>query len=141
MNFNSKKILPHFLAVFSFLILTLMFFSPLLNGKKLKQADVSNYKGMSKEIFDFREQHPGEEPLWTNSMFSGMPAYQISVLYPGNLIKNCTKYLTFLTPHPSSILFLCFLGFYFLMVVLEASPFLAVIGAVAFGFSSYFLII
>lgn len=141
MNFNFKKLIPHAIAVLGFIIVTLIYFSPLLEGKKLKQADVSNFKGMSKEIFDYREAHPGEEPLWTNSMFGGMPAYQISVLYPSNLIKNLTKVFSVGIPHPASILFLCFIGFYFLLITLEVDFLLAAIGALAFGLSSYFLII
>ncbi len=141
MNFDFKKLLPHALAIITFILVTLIYFSPLVEGKKLKQADVSNYKGMSKEIQDYRAANPGEEPLWTNSMFSGMPAYQISVLYPGNLVKNLTKLFSFGTPHPSSIILLCFLGFYFLLIVLRIEPLLAVIGAIAFGLSSYFLIL
>ena len=141
MNFNFKKLIPHAIAVLGFMIITLIYFSPLLEGKKLKQADVSNFKGMSKEIVDYRDAHPGEEPLWTNSMFGGMPAYQISVLYPSNLIKNLTKVFSLGVPHPASILFLCFIGFYFLLIALEVDFFLAAIGAIAFGLSSYFLII
>ncbi|MBK9798423.1 MAG: YfhO family protein [Bacteroidetes bacterium] len=141
MNNSLKKIIPHALAVLSFILITLVYFSPLLEGKKLKQADVSNFKGMSKEIVDYREAHPGEEPLWTNSMFSGMPAYQISVLYPSNLVKNLTKVFSFGLPHPAPIVLLCFLGFYFLLLTLEVDILLAVVGALAFGFSSYFLIL
>ncbi|HRH64086.1 MAG TPA: hypothetical protein PLI68_12240, partial [Bacteroidia bacterium] len=141
MNNSLKKIIPHALAVLSFILITLVYFSPLLEGKKLKQADVSNFKGMSKEIVDYREAHPGEEPLWTNSMFSGMPAYQISVLYPSNLVKNLTKVFSFGLPHPAPIVLLCFLGFYFLLLTLEVDILLAVFGALAFGFSSYFLIL
>ncbi|MBL0048894.1 MAG: hypothetical protein IPP32_12455 [Bacteroidetes bacterium] len=141
MTFNFKKLIPHAVAIVGFILVTLVFFSPLLEGKKLKQSDVSNFKGMSKEISDYRAAHPGEEPLWTNSMFSGMPAYQISVLYPSNLVKSVTKLLSFGTPHPSSIILLCFLGFYFLLIVLGASPLLAGVGAIAFGLSSYFLIL
>ncbi len=141
MTLNFKKLIPHAIAVLSFILITLIYFSPLLEGKKLKQADVSNFRGMSQEIADFRAAHPGEEPLWTNAMFSGMPAYQISVLYPGNLVKNLTKIFSFGVPHPASILLLCFLGFYLLLLVLEVDVLLAAFGALAFGLSSYFLIL
>jgi hypothetical protein len=141
MALNFKKLIPHAIALLGFILITLIYFSPLLEGKKLKQADVSNFRGMSQEIADFRAAHPGEEPLWTNAMFSGMPAYQISVLYPGNLVKNLTKVFSFGVPHPASILLLCFLGFYFLLIVLDVEVLLAAAGALAFGLSSYFLIL
>ena len=87
MNPTLKKYLPHAIAIVVFLAITSVFFSPILfDAKKLKQSDVANWQGMSKEIMDYRAKH-NSEPLWTNSMFGGMPAYQISVVYKGNLIK------------------------------------------------------
>ena len=73
-----KNLLPYVVAIIVFLAITLVYFSPLLEGKKLDQHDITMFKGMSKEIVDFREE-TGEEALWTNSMFGGMPAWQISV--------------------------------------------------------------
>ena len=67
-GFNFKKVLPFLIVILLFVGLTLAYFSPLMEGKKMKQSDVSNWKGMSKEIIDFRAK-TGEEPLWTNSMF------------------------------------------------------------------------
>ena len=87
-----KKLIPHLFAVLAFVLISLSYFSPVLEGKKLKQGDITNFKGMSKEIFDFRDES-GVEPLWTNSMFGGMPAYQISTKYKGNLIQYVDKIL------------------------------------------------
>ena len=140
MKFNIKLFVPHLLAVIVFIALTMVFFSPLLEGKKLKQGDVNNYRGGSKEIADFRER-TGSEPLWTSAMFSGMPAYQISVLYPGNLVKNLTKVFSLGLPHPSYIMLLYFIGFYLLLISLRVDPLLASVGAIAFGLSSYFIIL
>ena len=95
---------------------------------------------MSKEISDFRDK-TGEEALWTNSMFGGMPAWQISVLYNGNLIHYVKKVITFGMPYPASSIFIYFLGFYILLLVLRVDPWLSLAGAIAFGFSSYFFII
>ena len=81
-----KSMIPHYIAIAVFLGISLTYFSPILEGKKLYQSDKVNYIGMSKEIKDHRAEY-GDEPLWTNSMFSGMPAYQISVLYSANLVK------------------------------------------------------
>ena len=81
-----KKLMPHLSAVVLFVLISLVYFSPVLEGKKLDQQDIRQFTGMSKEIVDHRTEYD-EEPLWTNSMFSGMPAYQISVRYKKNLIS------------------------------------------------------
>ena len=93
----------------------------------------------SKEITDFRAKY-GEEPLWTNSMFSGMPAYLISVLYKGNIVKYANSLLTFLK-HPASIIFMTMLGFYILLLLFKVDAWLAIAGALAYGFSTYFFFI
>ena len=85
-NLSFKSFIPYIAAIIIFILLSMAYLSPLLEGKKLRQDDISRHKGMSKEVMDFREA-TGEEALWTNSMFSGMPAYQISVKYKGNLIQ------------------------------------------------------
>lgn len=139
-EFRLKKYLPHLTAVLIFLVLTLGYFSPLLEGKKLKQPDISNWKGMSKEIVDYREK-TGEEPLWTNSMFGGMPAYQISVEYKSNLIRHADNIFKLGLPHPANLVIIYFLGFFILLMVLRVNPWLAFAGAAAFAFSSYFFII
>lgn len=135
-----KKYLPHLTAVLIFLVLTMGYFSPLLEGKKLKQPDISNWKGMSKEIVDYREK-TGEEPLWTNSMFGGMPAYQISVEYKANLIRHVDNIFKLGLPHPANLVIIYFLGFFILLMVLRVNPWLAFAGSAAFAFSSYFFII
>ncbi len=140
MKFDIKKFLPHIAGIVLFSVLTLMFFKPLLSGKELKQGDIDRHKGMSKEIADFREKNHAE-PLWTNSMFGGMPAYQISTLYPGNWLTHLDAAFKLFMPHPSGYLFLYFLGFFILLLCLKIDPWLAIIGAIAYGLSSYFLII
>ncbi len=135
-----KKYIPYIAAFFIFLFLTLAYLSPVLEGKKLQSNDVSNFKGMSKEIADFRAE-TGEEPLWTNSMFGGMPAYQISTKYNSNLIRYIDKIFRLGLPHPAWIVFLYMFGFYILLIVLRVNPWLSIAGAIAFGFSSYFFII
>jgi len=140
MNSTYKKYLPHAIAIVLFAIVTLIFFKPLLSGKELKQDDISRYKGMSKEIADFRNVNHSE-PLWTNSMFGGMPAYQISTIYPGNWIGKLDNAFKLFLPHPGGYLFLCCLGFFILLLCLQVNPWLALIGGLAYGLSSYFLII
>lgn len=140
MNFDFKKFLPHAIAIVVFAVLTLTYFNPLLSGKAIKQGDVANFKGMSKEIFDYREAHHAD-PLWTNSMFGGMPAYQISVLYPHNYVRPLTSILGIGIPHPAVIIFLCFIGFYFLLTTLKIDKLLAAVMAIGFGLSSYTIIL
>ncbi len=139
-NFNFKKFLPHILSILAFAIITLAYFSPMLNGKTIKQNDVMNFKGMSKEIVDYRNEYK-KEPLWTNSMFSGMPAYQISVMYPSNWVRPLISVTSIGIPHPAAIIFLCMLGFYLLLINFKVDKLLAAFGAIAFAFSSYFIII
>jgi len=139
-NVDFKKLLPYPAAIVIFLIVTLVYFNPLLEGKKILQSDIVNFKGMSKEIVDFRAK-TGQEPLWTNSMFGGMPAYQISANYTSNLIGHLDKVLSLGLPHPANLVFLYFLGFFILLLVMGVDPWLSIAGATAFAFSSYFFII
>ena len=142
---NQKNILrtlaPHLAAIGIFLMITMLYFSPMLEGMKLQQGDIMQYKGASHELTDYREAHNGEEALWTNSMFGGMPAYQISTLFHGNLLGVLDNIMGLGLPYPSSLLFMCFIGFYFLLIVLRVDPWLAITGGVAFGLSSYNLIV
>lgn len=140
MKFEIKRFLPHIIAVIVFAAITLTFFAPLLDNMQVKQHDVETYHGMAKEIQDFRKE-TGEEPLWTNSMFGGMAAYQISVLFPMNLISKINHFFKTILPVPSSIIFLCFIGFYFMLISLKVDPWISFAGAIAFGFSSYFPIL
>jgi hypothetical protein len=126
-DFNFKSILPHLLVVLVFMVLTIVYFNPLLSGKAINQGDVERFKGMSKEIVDYRETYH-KEPLWTNGMFSGMPAYQISVLYPSNWVRPLIKLTAMGIPHPACIIFLCMLGFYFLLLTFKVDRLLAAKG-------------
>lgn len=137
---NLKQYFPHLAVVLIFLVVIMAYFSPLLEGKRLRQPDITNWKGMSKEIVDYRAK-TGEEALWTNSMFGGMPAYQISVEYKGNLIRHIDNIFKFGLPHPANLVFIYLIGFFILLMVLKVDPWLALAGSVAFAFSSYFFII
>jgi hypothetical protein len=138
-DFFSKN-LPHIYAIIGFIAITLIFFGPLLQGKHLKQHDTLQWEGMAREITQHREA-TGEEPLWTNAMFSGMPAFQISVLYPKNLYMHIDRFFTKAFPGPSVYIFLAMLTFYFLLVGSGFSSLISFIGAFAFAFSSYQMII
>jgi hypothetical protein len=134
-----KKLFPHLIAVIIFLVLSYSYFSPLLEGKEIRQSDITHYKGMSKEVRDYRER-TGEEALWTNRMFGGMPAFFIGTKYKNNHISNFNK-LFRLGEKPASFLFLYLIGFYIALLLFRVNPWLSIIGAIAFGFSSYFFII
>lgn len=144
MNQKNNQKFNYFLAVvtaiLSFIVISFAYFNPLLEGKRLEQHDIAMFKGMSKEIVDFREQ-TGEEALWTNSMFGGMPAWQISVVYGNNLIRYVKKVVQLWMPYPANAVFVYMLGFFLLMLVLGINPWLSMAGAIAFAFSSYFFII
>jgi hypothetical protein len=135
-----KPLLPHFAVLLAFIGLSLIYMQPLLEGKELMQSDIIQFKGMSQEIVDFREK-TGEEPLWTGSMFSGMPAYQISVLYPNNWSKVLLKWFNMGLPHPANYLFLLMAGAYFLFVVLGVGWRYALVGAFGVAFASYSVIV
>ena len=130
----------HALVITLFALISFAYFSPLLEGKRIDGHDVKTWIGMSKEISDFREK-TGDEALWTNSLFSGMPAYQISVKYGSNLVKYVDKVISLGFPRPANLLFLYLLGFYLLLVSLNVDYRIAALGAFAYAFSSYFFII
>ncbi|MGV9004056.1 YfhO family protein [Flavobacterium sp.] len=134
-----QKFYPHLLALIGFILISLVYFYPVLQGKTIYQSDIVQYTGMAKEQNDFRaENHT--EPYWTNSAFGGMPTYQLGAKYPNDYIGMLDDALRFL-PRPADYLFLYFLGFYGLLLVLRVDPLKAFFGALAFGFSTYLIII
>ena len=139
MNFPIKKAVPYLIAIATFIIISIAYFSPILEGKKIFQNDIKQFTGMAKGINDFRAENDAE-PYWTNSAFGGMPTYNLSVLYPNDYVKKLDSFLRFL-PRPADYLFLYFLGFFILLTVLKVEYKLAILGALAFGFSTYFIII
>ncbi|TVZ55724.1 membrane protein YfhO [Lutibacter sp. Hel_I_33_5] len=134
-----KKWHPYLIAVLIFSIASVLYFSPVLQGKQIKQGDITQFIGMSKEIVDFRAQNK-TEPYWTGSAFSGMPAYQLSAYFPNDFVRYVDKGLRFL-PRPADYVFLYFLSFFILLTALKVEWKLAILGALAFGFSTYLIII
>lgn len=134
-----EKFAPHIYAIFGFIVIAIIYFYPVLSGKQISQSDIAQYTGMAKEQNDFRNEYH-EEPYWTNSAFGGMPTYQLGAKYPHNYIKTLDSALRFL-PRPADYLFLYFLGFYLLLMSLRIKPLQAFFGALAFGFSTYLIII
>lgn len=134
-----KSIVPHALVVLGFIIVSVAYFHPVLDGKKIYQSDIAQYTGMAKEQNDFRAEY-NAEPYWTNSAFGGMPTYQLGANYPHNYVKQLDRLIRFL-PRPADYLFLYFIGFYILLCTLKIDPLKAFFGALAFGFSTYLIII
>lgn len=138
----SKKLnalFVHFFALAFFVIASLAYFYPVLQGKTIRQSDIEQYSGMAKEQNDFRKR-TNQEPYWTNGAFGGMPTYQLGAYYPHDYVKKLDRIIRFL-PRPADYLFLYFIGFYILLCCMKVDYRLAVLGALAFGFSTYFIII
>jgi hypothetical protein len=139
MKFDVKKLIPHLIVIGLFCVASLAYFYPVLKGQKMFQSDIVQYVGMAKQQNDFRAE-TGEEPYYTDTSFIGMPTYQLGAQYPHYYVKKLDRLLRFL-PRPADYLFLYLLSFYILMLVLRIQPKFAVLGAFAFGLSTYFIII
>ena len=139
MNFSLKQFGTHLLVIFGFALVAVLYFNPVLKGQKIYQSDIVQYTGMAKQQIDFRDVYDAES-YWTNSAYGGMPTYQLGAKYPHNYIKKLDLALRFL-PRPADYLFLYLLGFYILLLILKVDYKIAVFGALAFGFSTYLIII
>ncbi|HCH44880.1 MULTISPECIES: YfhO family protein [unclassified Algoriphagus] len=139
LNFQ-KQILPHLIGVGVFYLLIVFYFSPLVfDGKVIFQSDILQWEGSAKEVLDYRAE-TGEQALWTNSMFGGMPAYFISLEFPGDITNALVSVLTLGLPHPINGLFFGMLGMYILLLSFRVRPIFAIAGAIAFSFNTYNLL-
>ncbi|MGQ3679521.1 YfhO family protein [Tenacibaculum discolor] len=136
---NLNKFLPFAIAIIVFAIASVLYFNPVLSGKQIKQSDITQFIGMSKDVKEYRAEK-GEEPYWLDNAFSGMPAYQVSAYYPNDFVRYIDKAIRFL-PRPADYLFLYFLSFFLLLTALKVDWKLAVLGSLSFGFSTYLIII
>ncbi len=145
MKTNTKKILTHATAIVLFGLVSLIFFSPVFDGKAVRQGDMEKAHAMSYEQELYHEQ-TGEYTNWNSAMFSGMPAYQIHS-QPQSSVFAALKYLCIsrglgtAKERSFGVLFLYFIGFYLAMLALGTNPWLSIIGALAFGFGSYNIVI
>jgi hypothetical protein len=136
-SINFKKALPHLIAVAIFLIVAVIYCKPALEGKVVAQHDIQGWKGMAQQSFEFKEKY-GHFPLWTNSMFSGMPAYQIAMDAKTDISVNYVySIITLGLPTPISFFFLACIGFYFLCVVARANPWAGILGGIAYAYSTF----
>ena len=142
-NLNNRILhftfLPHSVIIISFAIISLLFYYPLLSGKVLFQSDIRQYDGMSRQLKDYRAQ-AGEETYWIDNAFGGMPTYQLGAKYPADFLSPIYSFFRIL-PRPAHILFIYLLGFYLLMIILKFPWQVGLFGSMAFGFSTYLLII
>ena len=136
---NFKQIIPHIVSLSLFVVVALMYFNPVLKGKKISQSDITQHIGMAKEVNDFRKA-TSEEPYWAESAFSGMPTYPIGTYFPNDYITSLDRFIRFL-PRPADYLFLYFLSFYILLLAFKVDWKIAIVGSLAFGFSTYLIII
>ncbi|MEM8890037.1 MAG: YfhO family protein [Bacteroidota bacterium] len=137
-----KNLLTHGGILLLFYFIVVGYFKPIVfDGQVVRQHDIINYQGMAKETIDHRIQ-TGEEALWTTRLFSGMPTYQTSTRYTGNIFYLLDKYVfRFGLPRPANYVFITFAGFYLLLLVCGLNPWLSALGAAAYSLSSYFFII
>ncbi len=144
MKIDWKKILPYAVAIVAFVAIAMIYCAPLLEGKVLVQGDVNNWKGAAQEARAFYDEH-GYSPWWTNSMFSGMPTYQITGNLPTSELRATMEQIS----HAGfagdwtivGIIFAYFFGFFLMLRCFKVNPWLSIIGGLAIGLSTYFLLI
>ncbi|MBL0146294.1 MAG: hypothetical protein IPP48_11520 [Chitinophagaceae bacterium] len=138
-NFDFKKLLPHIIAIVVFALVAVVYCKPSLQGKVLNQHDSQGWKGMAQQSFEVKEK-TGKFPLWTNSMFGGMPTYQIAMEGTTNIgagSEVIRKAMQLWLPEPIAFFFLASLCFYILCIVLGVSPWVAIFGGLAYAYSTY----
>ncbi len=132
-----KKALPHIIAVAVFLIVAIIYCKPALDGKVVSQSDVINWKAMAQQSFEYKEKN-GHFPLWTESAFSGMPAYTIAMDATSKISSGYFSYLlTMNMPQPINFFFLACICFYILTQVLRINPWVGIMGAIAYAYSTF----
>ena len=136
-NINFKKLVPHLIAIAIFLIVAVVYCKPALQGKVVSQEDIKGWRGMSQQSIEFHDKY-GYYPLWTNSMFSGMPAYQIAFDARTKLqVGYLDSIFRLGLPKPVSFFFLACICFYFLCIVAGANPWISIMGGIAYAYSTF----
>ncbi|MCD0455503.1 YfhO family protein [Chryseobacterium sp. LC2016-27] len=136
---KNKNVIYIAISLIAFLVLAFLYSTPVFTGKQLFQHDIVQYRGGAKELIDYRNNYD-KETYWSDSMFGGMPTYQMGSRFEGDIIKNLDSYLNIL-PRPVNYLFLLFSGFFLLGMVAVRNWKYALLGATFFGLSTYFYII
>ncbi len=137
MKFDFKKLIPHAIAIVIFLVIALIYCKPAFEGQVLNAHDNMGWKGMAQQSFEQKEKQ-GQFPKWTNSMFSGMPTYQIALEGTHKVSFHYVSYiLTLGLPKPANFFFLACLCFYLLALVLGINPWIGIMGAIGYAYSTY----
>lgn len=127
-------------AIALFFLIAALYFAPQFSGQTLVQHDVLQYEGMCKDILDNREA-TGEDAQWTGRMFGGMPAFLINVKYPAQAVKGTIGKVVKIIDTPASFLFFAMTAMWVAMLLFGLSPWVGLIAALAYGFSTYFMLI
>src|SRR5580658_10932216 len=131
------RVLPHLIALLVFAGIAYLYCRPAFENKVLSQEDVMQWQGMAHNSFQYKETH-GHFPLWSNGMFSGMPAFQIAMDTQSVSIPNLFYgLLTLFLKKPASFFFLACLCFYFLTLTLRINPYIGIIGGLAYAYATY----
>src|SRR5579872_2987198 len=132
-----RSVLPHLVAVVVFLVVAVVYCRPVFDNKVLEQEDVLQWQGMAQNSYQYKETH-GHFPLWSNGMFSGMPAYQIAMDSQSISVPNIfAGLLTLYLKKPANFFFLACISFYFLALVLRINPYIGIIGGLAYAYATY----
>ena len=134
-----RSLTPHLAALLLFIVIAFTYFTPVLEGKRLVAHDTDSWRSMANETINYNQSHD-DVTLWTNSMFGGMPTYQIAMEQPNNVIQYVEK-LIMEFPRPVSNLILYLIGFYILLLSFGFNPWMSVVGSLGFSFASYNFII
>ena len=127
-------------AIVLFFLIAALYFAPQFSGQTLMQHDVQQYEGMSKDILDNRAA-TGEDAQWTGRMFGGMPAFLINVKYPAQAVKGTIGKIVKVVDTPASFLFFSMTAMWIAMLLFGLSPWVGLVAALAYGFSTYFMLI
>ena len=138
-SYLNRNLIIDFLILCSFCLISLIYFKPVLSGKKIKQSDIDQFSGMSRQIVEHREKF-NEEPYWLDNAFLGMPTYQVAAKYPFDLLDKVDNLIRFL-PRPADYLFVYLLSFFLLLKSMKVRSDYAFFGSIAFAFSTYLIII
>ncbi len=138
--FNLKRFTPFALAVVLYGLFAAIYFAPQLGGEVIAQGDITQYKGMTQEILETREK-TNEDPQWSGSMFSGMPAYLINVEYPSQIIKRWVGSITKIIDTPAAFIFFAMLSMWLMLVMMGVGGYVAIVGGAMYGLSTYFFLI
>ena len=130
-----NKLLPYLAAIALFLVVSISYFYPQFQGQVMPKGDLTHWRGMVQEINEY-EAETGRDILWTNSMFGGMPTYQIDSIRKGNGLTILEKVARLGIPSPAGHFFLAMVSFFLMLVVLRVNPWLAMVGAVGFGLTT-----